>query len=308
MSRRYPRFCHLCGTPLALVGRYLIYPNGLVICPACEGTAPRCQRCGLPGRHLEQVGGALLCPTCRAQVAFCACCGRALLEAAYVIGDSPLRYCQRCLEERPRCDVCQAPLNEQGRLLPGRHGESRRCAACWAEAVHSPDEAAPLYQRIFLLLPQEPGLTLPALPRLHLCERALLQELHQQRQSSLQPGEEGGVGDPHLLGIFLQQGREQDIYIEHYLPRDLFQAVVAHELAHAWQAWQGLEGLPLVVGEGFAEWTAYHVLQALGEERMARRLLRRRDLYGQGLQRFLTLEQQQGRAAVLAAARGSLPL
>nr|BBH93956.1 hypothetical protein KTA_21550 [Thermogemmatispora argillosa] len=310
MSRRSPRFCHLCGAPLALVGQYLMYPNGLVICPTCESTAPRCQRCGLPGRHLGQAGGAVLCPACRSQVAFCGCCGRALLETAYLIGDSPVKYCQRCLEERPRCDVCQAPLNERGRLLPGLHGVTRRCALCWAEAVQGPQEAEPLYQRVFAVLQQEPGLALPVLPRLHLCERKVLQELHQQHGRSLQPGEGGESSDPHLLGMFLQQGQAQDIYIEHYLPRDLFQAVAAHELAHAWQAWQGLQELPLLVGEGFAEWTAYHVLQALGEERMVRRLLRRRDLYGQGLQRFLTLEQRQGRAAVLTAARarGSLPL
>ncbi|MBX5451623.1 hypothetical protein [Thermogemmatispora sp.] len=309
MSRRYPRFCHLCGRPLALVGQYLIYPNGLVICPACDGTVPRCQRCNLPGRHLEQVGGAILCPACRAQVAFCGCCGRALLETAYLIGDSPVKYCQRCLEERPRCDVCQAPLNERGHLLPGPHGVVRRCALCWAEAVQGPHEAESLYQRVFAVLRREPGLTLPILPRLHLCERRVLQELHQQRGHSLPSGGEEGGNDPHLLGIFFQQGQAQDIYIEHYLPRDLFQAVAAHELAHAWQAWQGLQELPLLIGEGFAEWTAYHVLQTLGEERMVRRLLRRRDLYGQGLQHFLTLERQQGRLAVLAAVRprGSLP-
>jgi hypothetical protein len=199
-------------------------------------------------------------------------------------------------------------MNEQGRRLPGRRGESRRCAACWAEAVQGLDEASALYQGVLTVLAQTPGLTLPSLPRLHLCERAVLQELHQQRQPGSRPGGEGEAGDPHLLGIFLLQGREQDIYIEHYLPRDLFQAVAAHELAHAWQAWQGLEGLPLLVAEGFAEWAAYHVVQALGQERMLRRLLRRRDLYGQGLQRFLALEQQQGRTAVLAAVRGSLPL
>ncbi|MEI2692348.1 MAG: hypothetical protein V9H69_22595 [Anaerolineae bacterium] len=63
--------------------------------------------------------------------------------------------------------------------------------------------------------------------------------------------------------------------------------VIAHELGHAWQA----ERRPLlndpVLIEGFAEWTAYKVLDALGESAAMNFMLQRTDLYGQGLRQVL---------------------
>ena len=55
--------------------------------------------------------------------------------------------------------------------------------------------------------------------------------------------------------------------------------------------------------EGFAEWVAYRVLLALGQQRDAARLTRRDDLYGKGLQYFIALEQRSGQQGVLQRAR-----
>ena len=93
-----------------------------------------------------------------------------------------------------------------------------------------------------------------------------------------------------------------NIYIELLLPRTLFQAVAAHELAHAWQSTHAAQAQSLKIVEGFAEWVAYRALLALGQQREAARLTRRNDLYGDGLQYFIGLERQHGRGAVMQRA------
>ena len=79
--------------------------------------------------------------------------------------------------------------------------------------------------------------------------------------------------------------------------------VTAHELAHAWQSFHAPSTQSLQIVEGFAEWVAYRVLLALGQQRDAARLTRRDDLYGKGLQYFIALEQRSGQQGVLQRAR-----
>jgi hypothetical protein len=301
MNGKRPRFCHLCGHPLT--GRFALYGNGLVVCATCWQTCPRCERCSIPARHLQERGGARLCERCYHEVQLCACCGRALLAGPYFQSDSQpnVRYCVQCVQQRPRCDLCQAPVNERGRVLPGRDGQSYRCASCFAEAVESLDTARALYRATWEGLRREPGLNIPLLPELHIGERALLRSL-QSRSEPVLPGhttEQQPVD--HALGIFVREGEHWDIYIEHYLPRNLFQAIAAHELAHAWQELQGLSGQALLIREGFAEWVAYRYLLLLGEEQLAARLMRQPGLYGEGLRYFVALENEQGREALFRA-------
>jgi len=173
-----------------------------------------------------------------------------------------------------------------------------------------------LYQETRTLLARELGLQVAVLPKLHLVERAMLSDLHQQRgdpsinQDSRPPGRVPttspdaplGPEHQHLLGYFQRFDNDWNIYIEHLLPQTLFQAVAAHELAHAWQSTYAPQEQSLKVVEGFAEWVAYRALLALGQQREAARLTRRSDLYGDGLQYFIALERQHGRGAVMQRA------
>ena len=301
MSEKQRRFCHLCGKELQ--GNYLLYDNGLVVCERCQNTLPHCSRCGIPSRQFTATRGELICPACLQKLPLCACCHEPILGRYFIIGDSPSPYCEECTQTRPRCDICRVPiLDSQVKVFRGRDGPIYRCASCLSSAVTTLAEAECLYHDTQLLLMRELALDVAVLPKLHLVERARLIELHQQAgvppDSDASPGPE----QQHLLGYFKRVNDDWDIYIEHLLPKTLFQAVAAHELAHAWQSTHTPEGQSLKIVEGFAEWVAYRVLLALGQQREAARLTRRNDLYGEGLQYFIQLEREHGRTGVLQRA------
>jgi len=304
MSKKQRRFCHLCGKELQ--GDYLLYENGLVVCERCQNTLPHCSRCGIPSRQLTAARGVLICPACRQSVPVCACCHEPILGRYFIIGDSPVPYCEECTQTRPRCDICHVPfLDSQGKKFRGRDGPVYRCASCLSSAVTTLAQAESLYRDTHVLLMRELALEVAVLPKLHLVERARLIELHRQTDTPVGSDASPGPEQQHLLGYFKRINADWNIYIEHLLPRTLFQAVAAHELAHAWQSTHAPEGQALKIVEGFAEWVAYRVLLALGQQREAARLTRRSDLYGDGLQYFIGLERERGRTGVLQrASRG----
>lgn len=300
MSEKQPRFCHLCGDTLH--GKYLRYDNKLIVCERCEHRTPRCSRCKLPSHQLTLARGVLICPACRQKAQVCACCREVILDRYFIIGDSPMHYCEVCTQTRPRCDLCRIPLDNQGRIFAGRDGAVYRCATCFSSAVTTAAQAERLYHEIRTLLERELALEIAVLPKLHLAERATLVELHQQDSVPTDPNTPLGPEPQHLLGFFRRINDDWNIYIEQLLPQTLFQAVVAHELAHAWQSTHASQTQSLKLIEGFAEWVAYRVLLTLGQQREAARLTRRSDLYGDGLQHFIALEHQHGRAGVLQQA------
>jgi hypothetical protein len=72
-------------------------------------------------------------------------------------------------------------------------------------------------------------------------------------------------------------------------------AVLAHELAHAWQAENCPEAQGRRVREGFAEWVAWKVLEGSPGADAEREIIAgRTDEYGQGYRLFAALERQRG--------------
>lgn len=299
MSEKQARFCHLCGARLQ--NNYLVYSNGLAVCERCERSVPHCSQCKIPSRQLTMVRGTPICPDCLQKLPVCACCHEPVLGNYYIIGDSPLKYCETCVKTRPRCDICRAPLDAQGKVFQGR-GTTYRCASCFSTAVTTSGEAQQLYRATSELLAQKLDLRPAHLPVMHLVERAILIELHKEAAGLIETVTALGAEQQHLLGFFRRVDDDWQIYIEQLLPRALFQAVAAHELAHAWQATHAPATQSPEIVEGFAEWVAYSILLTLGEQRAAARLTRRNDLYGRGLQHFIALERSQGRPGVLQRA------
>ncbi len=163
-------------------------------------------------------------------------------------------------------------------------------------------QAEYLYRETCALLKRELGFQVAILPKLHLVERARLIALHHELGAVTSTDAPLGPEHQHLLGYFQRIDSDWNIYIELLLPQTLFQAVAAHELAHAWQSTYAPQAQSLKIVEGFAEWVAYRALLALGQQREAARLTRRSDLYGDGLQYFIALECQHGRPAVMQRA------
>ncbi|HVB73512.1 MAG TPA: serine/threonine-protein kinase [Ktedonobacteraceae bacterium] len=303
LSRSLATYCHFCGSPLQ--GSYLIYDNGLVICQRCEASVPRCSQCRIPSRQLSSVRGLQVCPACLKRALICQSCHIPIIGKYYKVGDSPLTYCETCINTRPRCDLCRAPLDEQGRVYTGEDGPTIRCGNCLRAAVKSETEAAQLYQETRDLLRREPGLTIVLLPALHIVERAALLTLNKEA------GELAGTVAPigpehqHLLGYFKRVNERCDIFIERLLPVMLFRSSAAYELAMAWLSENAPPNQHPLIICGFAKWVAYRTLLALGEQQEAARLTRRDDIFGQGLRYFISLEQQGGLKAVMQRARST---
>jgi len=293
------RFCNLCGQPLR--GRYMTYrrgdttsPKGLVVCARCEQSAPRCASCRVPVN--ANVAAEGLCVSCQANTPICASCGKRISGRYYRNRAGDNIYCETCFKGQPRCDICGGVATSGGyRLHDGRN----TCAECHQTAIYDPGKANELYARVVDVMGRDLGLQLSILPALSLVERNQMLTLLAQTRTD-------DADRPDLVfGLFVRVGRKRTIHVEYGLPQILMIQVMAHELAHAWQG----ENCPLLrdplFREGFAEWVAYRVLNALGAVKKAELMRQRTDLYGQGLQAALALEQQGGVSAVYGACRGN---
>lgn len=298
MKRRY---CHLCGRR---VGHYRLYrrpdqgegtPN-LVVCNKCEATQPRCELCSIP--LAGTTAGERFCPVCQATspaAELCLACRQPVgRRYVYVGDDGP--FCEPCWQDRPHCDVCGVPVGEPDWLLPdGRH----TCDRCHQTAIYQPERARALYERTVDIIQRDLGLILNVPTEFALVDLDRLQALRQE------VGENDNSDPEKTLGIYVRRGRRRGMYVEYGLPQILLIQVMAHEYAHAWLG----ENCPLLreplIREGFAEWVAYKVLQALGSTKKMAVMEERQDLYGEGLRHLLEVERARGVAGVFDYCRSA---
>lgn len=218
--------------------------------------------------------------------------------------------------KHPACDVCGAPLKgrrgdrndhlpQQWQLSDGR----LVCAQCHATAVVLPSEATALYEEMKMVAAHALGITLNVPTGLALVDRNQLGEVIRQ-QMQKKPGMQTSNApqpselDPErTLGIYARRGMRRGIYVQTGLPRMAFFQVAAHEYAHAWQG-ENCPGLQNpMIHEGFAEWVAFHILGYYGFAKGQKDMLRRSDVYGQGLRWLLEVEHSQGATAVMQICR-----
>jgi hypothetical protein len=99
-----------------------------------------------------------------------------------------------------------------------------------------------------------------------------------------------------LCGLFQKDHRgNASIHILSHLTESRATAVLAHELAHAWQAENCPDEQGDRIREGFAEWVAWKLLDGLEGCDAERELIEERtDEYGRGFQVFLDFEAERG--------------
>lgn len=247
-----------------------------MVCAACNTNAARCRLCQRP--MVEQLAQDGICTACLANLERCDVCGRFVDDGIELQDGTHRVFCHTCAQTMPVCTACQAPVNARGtRLSDGRF----RCWLCDLTAVDDPAQAQVLYGQVLDIAAQRFGLKLNIPTPLVPVDSEQLHNVLKQIPNT-HPVES------HLLrGIYARKGIKRGIYVELGLRRVQMIEVIAHELGHAWQA----ERKPLlndpVLIEGFAEWTAYKVLDALGEFPARDLMLKRADIYGQGLRRML---------------------
>jgi hypothetical protein len=287
-------YCNLCGRPLGRGARHYRHPafsdRPLQVCGYCERLAPRCRQCHQPMRIDRAVAG--LCAACAAGAPRCLACGSLLADRYYEInGRGP--FCETCHATRKRCDVCGVPLDAQVQWLPDGRAI---CGTCQLTAIMDAERAHQLFEWVVDVVGSVLGLQLRIGVRFTLSDRvgvrAQLQKIKPEHWHDADK----------VLGVYVRDGRHRTIYVQNGLPQILFVQVVAHEWTHAWQA----ENCPLVrdvlIVEGFAEWVAYKVLQAMQASKKMALMTERPDLYGVGLRVMLAREGRAGESGVLALA------
>ncbi len=274
--------CDLCGE--VITGAYNHYPAiGLTVCPQCERQKPKCDRCGMPANELIKVGSANLCSRCAPGADRCHSCGTALLsEYAFFEGDRSIKYCQQCVSKYPPCADCGAPSGPNAtKLEDGRY----LCPDCRGIAFFEARMVTPVKEQVLSFLEREMGMHIS-----HEISYSLQDVKFLENKSRTTHGD--------LNGLFYRKGDDFDIYVLYGLRKKDLVAVLAHEMAHAWESENCRRDLPLEDLEGFAQWVAYHALMNLGYEGYARTLANGKNIYAEGLRRMLEIQARSGSRAV----------
>jgi hypothetical protein len=103
-----------------------------------------------------------------------------------------------------------------------------------------------------------------------------------------------------LNGLFYRKGDNFNVYVLYGLREKDLIAVIAHELAHAWQAENCNNKLELEDQEGFAQWTAYKTLEHFSYREFGELMVEGSTVYATGLVKMLSIEKERGAAGVFS--------
>jgi hypothetical protein len=269
--------CACCGTEIT--GEYAHYDElGWSICSVCNA-AERCAGCGLP------LAGGLRgddgwCARCVASADRCTACGRPMLETYWTIEGVEGRFCPSCRTEAPECASCGAPTRDGRRV--GERIFCRDCRAAWV----GPGDYDGIYREVISRFRSELGLEIARIPEL---------VIEQDGEALAVQGPDAAAG-ADVCGLYLRdESGRTSIHLLSHLSVVRTTAVLAHELAHAWQA----ENCPPDQGprlrEGFAEWVAWKLLEGVpGGEGERTVIAGRSDEYGEGYRVFAEIERTRG--------------
>lgn len=201
-------------------------------------------------------------------------------------------YCEHCMSESLQCALCGAPAR-----AGHRHGGRIFCDLCEPQLLHDAEALRSLYEVSIQRLSEDLGLELEVRPELRIVELSAIDPTGLDSSHSLEA----------LGGLFTREpGGHTVIQLVSPVTKPRAQAVLAHELAHAWQAQHCPDNQGKRLREGFAEWVAWHALGGIEECVKERRKIElRTDEYGLGFQLFRGLEERNGWDGVLHYARSA---
>jgi hypothetical protein len=320
------RACFRCATCDKPITDKYIEQNGKFYHVGCHAElfGPLCAGCGKPilGPYIVAAG------QCWHREHFvCAHCGKRLKNGYYEFEGKP--YCEQhyAMMQGKRCTVCGAPLigsylmnawgdpfcpEHQGQLpecyscgriiselstgggvryADGRH----MCSLCRKSAIDTQNACEEATAEVAAVLSRVGFDLTRKLPKLRLVDANEISRLAPKLQSQ---GQLNGLARTRTwtCGKKVVGVKVDEIVVLHGLPREHFQAVIAHELIHAWLVIQGYPKLEPVTEEGLAEIGAYfwlrlqHTLQA--RQRLHVMFHNEDPIYGKGfLAARLAMEQ-----------------
>lgn len=215
----------------------------------------------------------------------CSLCLKDLVRTYYSIPGLPEKYCEVCHEKRPRCRFCGRPA------FATDPREAAVCTPCSQDRLRPGEDPDGWFQMLRRYLDEDLNLAIRSPLSLDL--------LHSLETISSQPSD-----SPLLeLGAFVSEPTRGRLVVLEGLPRCRLIETIAHELAHAWQRENSPPDQDLRLKEGFAQWVAAQALRKYRCTQALAVLEARPDFYGQGYRELKRLEREQGRNAVLKAAR-----
>jgi hypothetical protein len=289
-NRKYHPDCFLCyHCRQEIQGSFLIYDNQPYH-SAClsERQGLWCAGCGelITGEYLTALDKKwhphhFVCTKCR----------KPIVSKSYPVKDGK-PYCASCYQDTflPRCTICGHPIAEK--YIQNRWGDTycashereyKTCACCQrlvtrggvlykdgrsicqtcrSSAVDNLNTAWSSFNKVRRHL---------ARLGINLVNAAIPLELVDQRRipalsARLSVGDTFGVTSKSIttrLGVPVE-GKVEKISILHGLPRELFTAVSAHELGHAWLCLNNIQIHVHEIEEGFCELLGYLWLESLG--------------------------------------------
>lgn len=159
------------------------------------------------------------------------------------------------------------------------------CRSCDGHAVADLDGYESVYRRLVLRAQRLLDLELEEIP-----------ELVVESSESLGDRSMLDLAPQAVCGLYARDGfGRATIHVLSHLPETRVTAVLAHELAHAWQAENCPDEQGVRIREGFAEWVAWRLLDGLdGCQREREVIASRTDEYGVGFRLFTELEARAG--------------
>ena len=283
--RKSPR-CAICQN--YIMGEYMRYEDkktGLetTVCQKCGGTAEKCFVCGVPSNNLNDTQGKRVCGACLQRAGKCHGCGNYILKVGYNYDVAEQSYCAECEKTTPKCDVCGLPSGPS----PVRLSDCRIiCPDCEGTAVKDVATVRALYDAVAAFLVREYGMEIGHVSEISFKELPELAEL----------GKDAPTAEKNVipLGLFSRKGDKVDIFVQNNLPRNLLTGVIAHEYAHAYMYEKSPEFKDTEITEGFAEWIRYKTLMRLNDEKGAKLITLRKDIYGSGFQKVVDVEKAAG--------------
>ncbi len=274
--------CGGCNRPI--IGNYTYFPElKLKLCEKCARTLPRCNLCGRPGKNLIKVGDEYFCRACLNRTPFCHICGEPIKgEYLWFDGDETRKYCRNCVYKYQKCADCGAPVGENSTRLADNRV---LCHDCYKSAYFDPQQVSTIKKKVLAAMESILGMKIKHKIRYSL-----------QGRDFINKKSEGISGD--LNGLFYCRNDTFEIYVLYGLrQKDLFQ-VIPHEAAHAWAVENLRADLTLEESEGFAQWTAYHILNRFGYGDFSKTLTEGNSVYAKGLRMMLEIEKNGGFQAV----------
>jgi hypothetical protein len=210
----------------------------------------------------------------------CSACARPVGDRAWRVRGRPGVFCDECRATATPCAVCGAPTRT-ARIRDARWF----CPECTRTLIEDAAEIDVAYRGLLRTATERLGLTLSEPP-------ALLVE------SATGIRAQAGVQEPPvgLCGLYVRDGEAPpSIHVIAPLPRARLCAVLAHEIAHAWQAERCPEEQGARVREGFAEWVSWKLLEGIeGGDGERHAIESRTDVYGDGFRLFAALDARGG--------------